>query len=1073
MARIPEDELERLKAGVSLVRLIEASGVKLERRGKDHVGRCPFHEDGTPSLSVSAEKNLWRCFGCEAGGDVIAWVMKREGVSFRHAVELLKADYAPDASAPAPAVKSTVAKLPTLATPAEDAALMGEVMGYYHTALKRTPEALAYLERRGLMHPELIEHFQLGFSDRTLGYRLPQANRKAGADVRGRLMALGVLRESGHEHLRGSLVVPLFDAEGRVVNLYGRKIHDNLRKGTPDHLYLPGPHRGMFNRAALAASEEIILCEALIDAMTFWCAGYRHVTSVYGAGGMTEEIDDALEAHGVKRVLIAFDRDAAGEKGAVDVAARLAKRGLGVYRVNFPKGMDANAYALSVKPADRALGALLRNAEWLAGGSRRRPVLDADVLDADGLDGSEEEGAAEEEDVQPGAIMAPDPVPSAPSSSASLPPTGLPPPISASPIPPGPRAETMAETEIGERDVVIRLGDRVWRARGLSRNPGVESLKVNLMVRRPTGDGAEAFHVDGLDLLSAKARGAFATEAALELALPLEVVKRDLGLVLLKLEAVQDERLEAAKAVSKATPAMSAAEESAALAWLKAPGLLQRIAADIAAIGVVGEEANAQAAYLAALSRKLDRPLALLIQSTSAAGKSALMDAVLDLVPEEERVAYSAMTGQSLFYIGEADLKHKALAIAEEEGARHASYALKLLQSQGTLTIASTGKDPATGKLITQEYRVEGPVALMMTTTAIDLDEELKNRCLVLTIDEGRDQTRAIHARQRFEETLGGLAAKEDRSAILALHRNAQRLIKPLKVVNPYAERLTFMDDKTRTRRDHRKYLALIRTIALLHQHQRPIRTLQRPDDRAGAGSADAGPAGTGPVCAEPVCYVEATLDDIAAAGALAHAVLGTTLDELPPQTRRLLRLVHELVAVRTSAEGVKPREVRFTRREVRERVLWGDTQLKVHLKRLEELEYVLARRDGGRSVYELAWAGEGVDGAAFVMGLIDVEALRAEQSAEQRANKESYDDDRAGQSAAPAGASRPLVGPRSGGGRDGEHRETPMPLRALRGEDVSDAENARRGSVEQAASYANGLSYLHGGLQGGLHGGE
>jgi DNA-binding transcriptional ArsR family regulator len=330
----------------------------------------------------------------------------------------------------------------------------------------------------------------------------------------------------------------------------------------------------------------------------------------------------------------------------------------------------------------------------------------------------------------------------------------------------------------------------------------------------------------------------------------------------------------------------------------------------------------------------------------------------------------------------------------------------------------------------------------------------------VLTIDEGRDQTRAIHARQRFEETLGGLAAKEDRSAILALHRNAQRLIKPLKVVNPYAERLTFMDDKTRTRRDHRKYLALIRTIALLHQHQRPIWTLHRPDDRAGAG-----PAGTGPACAEPVCYVEATLDDIAAAGALAHAVLGTTLDELPPQTRRLLRLVHELVAARASAEGVKPREVRFTRRELRERVLWGDTQLKVHLKRLEELEYVLARRDGGRSVYELAWAGEGVDGTAFVMGLIDVEALRAEQcSAEQRANKESYDDTRAGQSAAPAGVSRPLVGPRSGGGRDGEHRETSMPLRALRGEDASDAETARPEPADSAPSYANGRSYPHAG---------
>ena len=84
------------------------------------------------------------------------------------------------------------------------------------------------------------------------------------------------------------------------------------------------------------------------------------------------------------------------------------------------------------------------------------------------------------------------------------------------------------------------------------------------------------------------------------------------------------------------------------------------------------------------------------------------MDAVLALMPEEERVQYSAMTGQSLFYMGETNLKHKILAIVEEEGAERASYALKLLQSEGELTIASTGKDPATGQLVTQEYRVEG-----------------------------------------------------------------------------------------------------------------------------------------------------------------------------------------------------------------------------------------------------------------------------------------------------------------------------------------------------------------------------
>ena len=998
MARIADAEIERLKAEVGLVGLVESSGVKLEKRGGDHVGRCPFHDDKTPSLVITPAKNLWRCFGaCDAGGDVIAWVMRREGVSFRHAVEILKSDHVPDPGAApvAPAARSTAVKPAPMATPAEDAALLGEVVGYYHAALKQSPEALAYLEKRGLVHPELIDSFRLGFADRTLGYRLPAASGtaasgKAGGDVRGRLQRLGVLRESGHEHLRGSLVIPILgarvgDAQGEVMNLYGRKIRGDLRAGTPDHLYLPGPHRGVFNLAAIAVSEELILTEALIDALTFWCAGYRNVTSAYGAGGFTDELLEAIAAAGVKRVLIAFDRDAAGDKGAASVAEKLAARGIAAYRVNFPKGMDANAYALAVKPAAKSLGAMLRAAEWMDGPSLPKPA------------------AAESAAPAPASIALLAAKEGSDASGASV-------------------TDASVTAETGAREVVIRLGDRVWRARGLERNSSAESLKINLMVRRPCGDGGEAFHVDSLDLLSAKARAAFAAEAAGELGLALEAVKRDLGQVLLKLEMVQEEALERARrAAQKAPAAMSPAQEAEALAWLKSPNLLDQIAADVAACGVVGEAANAQAVYLAALSRKLDKPLAVLIQSTSAAGKSALMDAVLDLVPEEERVAYSAMTGQSLFYLGEADLKHKALAIAEEEGARQAAYALKLLQSQGTLTMASTGKDPATGKLVTQSYTVEGPVALMLTTTAIDLDEELKNRCLVLTIDESREQTRAIHARQRFEETLEGLQAAQAGADIRALHRNAQRLLKPLKVVNPFAERLTFLDEQTRTRRDHRKYLALIRTIALLHQHQRPVRSLARPGQ-------------------ESVAYIEASLDDIAAANRLAHAVLGSTLDELPPQTRRLLGLVRDMAAARAEAEGARLREVRFTRREVREATGWGDTQARVHLGRLEELEYLLVRREGCRVLYELAWDGEGQDGGPFLMGLIDVEALRAEAHrteaprAEQAANKWSYDDERAGVKGELAGSLRGDSGPLAGGWRGAEHGVAP-----LLGKDLSD----------------------------------
>jgi hypothetical protein len=997
MARVRKEEIEQLRAEISLERLAVSCGVVLEKRGPDLVGQCPFHDDGGRSLRVTRETNLWRCEAdCGTGGDVIAWVMKREGVSLKHAVELLRGGYEP--SAPRKRFERETAaspKLQPLPTPAEDAALLEEVVGYYTATLKSAPDALAYLEKRGLTDGELIEEFRLGFSDRTLPYRLPKAGLKAGIEIRERLQRLGVLRRTGHEHMRGSVVVPLLDAHGRIVNLYGRKIRDDLRYGTSSHLYLPGPHRGLFNAKALKCSDEVILTGSLMDALTFWSAGYRNVTSAYGPGGFTEELEAALVGHRLKRVLIAFGRDTPGDKGAEVVAERLAKRGVAAYRVVFPKGLDANAYALTTAAAPRALGALLRACEWMAGIERGPSTNPASELPI---------GTGEVSETAP--VPPPETARSSLSDKDTAGSEAEPPePSYAGPIPKPPPPEV--PVEVSRSDVTIKLGDRVWRARGLERNRSLESLKVNLMVRR-----GDAFHVDGLDLLNAKSRAGYVAEAALELGLPVEAVKRDLGRVLLKLEMVQDERLEAEREAAMTTaPGMTPEEETAALAWLRAPGLLDRIAEDIASLGVVGERANALAVYLASLSRKLDKPLAVLIQSTSAAGKSALMDAVLDLVPEEERVVYSAMTGQSLFYLGEADLKHKALAIAEEEGARHAAYALKLLQSQGALTIASTGKDPASGKLVTQSYTVEGPVALMLTTTAIDLDEELKNRCLVLTIDESREQTRAIHARQRFEETLDGLTAGTSAARIVSLHRNAQRLLKPLKVVNPYADQLTFLDDKTRTRRDHRKYLALIRSIALLHQHQRPIRTLERPG-------------------LEPIAYIEATLEDIVAANGLAHVILGTTLDELPPQTRRLLGLIREWVNDRAAATGLEPREAWFSRRELREATGWGDTQVRLHLWRLVGLEYLFARRDGPRIVYELAWAGEGQDGSAFLMGLVDVEKLRAGTTGPE------YDDEVAGVSRAGHGS---IAAP----SRDLENPENISPDTGLPSLTVEDAENA------------------------------
>ena len=405
------------------------------------------------------------------------------------------------------------------------------------------------------------------------------------------------------------------------------------------------------------------------------------------------------------------------------------------------------------------------------------------------------------------------------------------------------------------------------------------------------------------------------------------------------------------------------------------------------------------------MSRKLEEPLAVVIQSTSAAGKSALMEAVLAFMPEEERVQYSAMTGQSLFYMGEADLKHKILAIVEEEGAERASYALKLLQSEGELTIASTGKDASTGRLITHEYRVEGPVMIFLTTTAIEIDQELLNRCLVLSVNEDREQTRAIHRLQRERQTLEGLLERQSRTDVLKIHRNAQRLLRPLLVANPYARDLTFLDHQTRTRRDHMKYLTLIRGVALLHQYQRPVREATQQGGQS-------------------IRYIEVTKADIGIANQLAHEVLGRSLDELPPQTRRLLSLVNAMVAERCRSKGVDRSDERFTRRDVREWTGWGNTQLKIHLHRLEELEYLLVHAGGrGQSlVYELAYAGDVNATTPRLPGLLEIEALESD----------AYDANRSGREAEKSGPGRPQVGGLSGGGRGPESGENPKPLHGL-----------------------------------------
>ena len=558
MARIPDSELERLKKEIPIERLVTGFGVELRRHGAELIGTCPFHHDKTPSLVVSPQANLWHCLGaCNVGGSTIDWVMRTKGVSFRHAVELLRAGHPSLAAGEGRVVrKGTTAKLDAPVTAdADEQEALRQVVAFYHETLKESPEALRYLESRGLVHPEMIERFQLGFANRTLGYRLPDKNRKEGAELRGRLQKLGILRESGHEHFMGSLVFPVIDLEGNVTEIYGRKLNDNLRAGTPMHTYLPGPHRGVWNEEALRASKEIILCESIIDALTFWCAGFRNVTASYGVNGFTEDHQAAFARHGIGNVWIAYDRDEAGDAAAGRLKEELDGLGIGSHRVLFPKGLDANEYART----GESLAVLLNRAEWWGKSEEPAPVI----------------------------------------------------PLAAEPL-----AAEPSLTIHGD-EITLWHDDRRYRVRGLGKNLSHELMKVNLLVSRQ-----EEFHVDTLDLNQDRQRAAFIKRAADELGVKEDVIRKDVGRVFLKLEELRDEQVRQALEAAKPVVRMSEEEHAEAMALLEDPKLMDRILEDFHRCGLVGEETNKLVCYLAAVSRHLESPLAVVVQSSSAAGKS-------------------------------------------------------------------------------------------------------------------------------------------------------------------------------------------------------------------------------------------------------------------------------------------------------------------------------------------------------------------------------------------------------------------------------------------------------------------
>ena len=550
-------------------------------------------------------------------------------------------------------------------------------VAYYATCLVACAKAVAYLARNCLAFDAAL---QVGFADRTLGTHFPSNMNKAGKEIRSKLESVGIYRPNGREHFRGFVTVPLTNIDGAVTGIYGRRIDRN--GDGPAELTIGG---GIFNSQALRTFDEIIVTDNVLDAWTFYSAEHTNVV----CGAM-----DVSDFKHVKRVLLTSD--------TIDCEAF---GGCEIYRVKFPVGQSAHAYLLAQRDnqAD-PLGTVIRAAGWES--RTIVPIVQAAAEASAEVNGTEKVGAitiasqATIETIVRHSLASPVPI----------------------------KLDDLQVTVTAD-EITITTEWRRYRVRGLERNalPGV--MKINLLVYN---ERTERFHVDSFDLYHARSRRMFTMEAADEIGADESQLRSDLGRVLLKLEQLQAEQKQLGKssATGSGLKQLTDNEKREALELLQSNNLLDRILDDFEACGIVGERTGKLAGYLAATSRLLDRPLGLIIQSASAAGKSSLMNAILAFMPEEQQFSCSAMTGQSLYYAANVDFRHKILSIAEEQGMRDASYALKLLQSEGHLSIVTTGKERGTGRTNVERYQVDGPVAIVLTTTSINIDPELENRCL-------------------------------------------------------------------------------------------------------------------------------------------------------------------------------------------------------------------------------------------------------------------------------------------------------------------------------------------------------
>ena len=291
--------IEEIKKSIDLADHVRSCGIELKKHGKnDLVGLCPFHQETKPSFIVNPIKNLFNCFGCGKGGSVIDFVMLRENVELKQAIEILsdylntnKTNKAPPAeeSAVVPQERRDnggTGKKKTL-TPERSNQLLEKVISFYEKTFADVPEGRKYLECRGITDAGLYSSHRIGYCNGTLPKILPR-----NGTIHDELKELGILFENGNERFTGCIVIPVFDIERNILTLYSRYTGNHPAK---NHMFLPDRSKGIWNISAIKTYPKIILVESIIDGLSVKMAGYHNVIAISGNNSFQERRSSVIQ----------------------------------------------------------------------------------------------------------------------------------------------------------------------------------------------------------------------------------------------------------------------------------------------------------------------------------------------------------------------------------------------------------------------------------------------------------------------------------------------------------------------------------------------------------------------------------------------------------------------------------------------------------------------------------------------------------------------------------------------------------------------------------------------------------